>query len=151
MIGGADAAGTTAASLSDVKHIVILMQGNRSFDHYFGTLSGTRGFSDPNVLKNANGTPIFDQYGFQPGTGPSAAGYLQPFHLLNDPPANVDRLQPHRGRGGGAQRAHRHARRGHPLSAPDEQCDAGAGGRPGAAAGPVAQVAGGKRHSPAMP
>ena len=78
---------TANASLSDVRHIVILMQENRSFDHYFGTLSGTRGFSDPNVPKNANGTPIFDQYGFQPGTGPSAAGYIQPFHLLNDPPA----------------------------------------------------------------
>ena len=25
-------------SLSDIKHVVILMQENRSFDHYFGTL-----------------------------------------------------------------------------------------------------------------
>ncbi len=41
------AAATSGASLSDVKHIVILMQENRSFDHYFGTLSGVRGFSDP--------------------------------------------------------------------------------------------------------
>jgi phospholipase C len=79
-------AASGAASLSDVKHIVILMQENRSFDHYFGTLSGVAGFSDPGVAKNANGTPIFDQYGYQPGTGPSAAGYLQPFNLLNDPP-----------------------------------------------------------------
>jgi phospholipase C len=31
--------------------VVILMQENRSFDHYFGTLSGVRGFSDPGVLK----------------------------------------------------------------------------------------------------
>jgi phospholipase C len=44
------ASATANASLGDVKHIVILMQENRSFDHYFGTLSGTRGFSDPNVL-----------------------------------------------------------------------------------------------------
>jgi len=78
---------TGAASLSDVKHIVILMQENRSFDHYFGTISGVRGFSDPNVLLNANGTPIFEQYGYQPGTGPSSSGYLQPFNLLNDPPS----------------------------------------------------------------
>ena len=28
------------------------MQENRSFDHYFGTLSGVRGFSDPDVLTN---------------------------------------------------------------------------------------------------
>ena len=31
-------------SLKDVKHVVLLMQENRSFDHYFGTLSGARGF-----------------------------------------------------------------------------------------------------------
>ena len=80
------ASATGAASLSDIKHIVILMQENRSFDHYFGTISGVRGFSDPAVLKNANGTPIFDQYGYQPGTGPSATGYTQPFNLLNNPP-----------------------------------------------------------------
>jgi phospholipase C len=75
-----------AASLSDVEHIVILMQENRSFDHYFGTLSGVRGFSDPSVLANANGSPIFDQYGYQPGAGVDPSGYLQPFNLLNNPP-----------------------------------------------------------------
>ncbi len=81
------AAATGSASLSDVRHIVILMQENRSFDHYFGTLSGVRGFSDPNVLKNSNGSPVFDQYGYQPGTGVDASGYMQPFRLLNKPPA----------------------------------------------------------------
>jgi phospholipase C len=81
------ASATANASLSDVKHIVILMQENRSFDHYFGTLSGVRGFSDPKAAKNANGTPVFDQYGYQPGAGVDAAGYLQPFNLLNNPPA----------------------------------------------------------------
>ncbi|MDT9000734.1 phospholipase C, phosphocholine-specific [Paucibacter sp. APW11] len=34
-------------SLQDVEHIVILTQENRSFDHYFGTLPGVRGFGDP--------------------------------------------------------------------------------------------------------
>jgi len=87
LIDTMSAAATSGASLSDVKHIVILMQENRSFDHYFGTLSGVRGFSDPNAGKNANGTPIFGQYGFQPGTGVDAAGYMQPFNLLNNPPA----------------------------------------------------------------
>jgi phospholipase C len=81
------AAAAGNASLSDVKHIVILMQENRSFDHYFGTLSGTRGFSDPSAPRNANGTPVFDQYGYQPGAGPSPTGYLQPFRLRNNPPA----------------------------------------------------------------
>jgi phospholipase C len=81
------ASAASGASLGDVKHIVILMQENRSFDHYFGTLSGVRGFSDPAVPRNANGTPVFDQYGFQPGSGPSASGYLQPFNLRNHPPS----------------------------------------------------------------
>jgi phospholipase C len=33
-------------SIRDVEHVVILMQENRSFDHYFGTLRGVRGFGD---------------------------------------------------------------------------------------------------------
>jgi phospholipase C len=80
------AASTTNASLSDIKHVVILMQENRSFDHYFGTLSGVAGFSDPNVLANPAGGTVFDQYGFQPGTGVTSTGYMQPFNLLNNPP-----------------------------------------------------------------
>jgi phospholipase C len=77
------------ASLSDIKHVVILMQENRSFDHYFGTLSGVRGFSDPNVpTQTVNGQtyPVFDQFGYQPGTGVDASGFMQPFHLVSDPP-----------------------------------------------------------------
>ena len=83
------ASASGAASLSDVKHVVVLMQENRSFDSYFGTLSGVRGFSDPNVLtQNVGGAtyPVFNQFGFQPGTGASATGYIQPFHLISDPP-----------------------------------------------------------------
>ncbi len=34
-------------TLEDVEHVVILMQENRSFDHYFGAMAGVRGFSDP--------------------------------------------------------------------------------------------------------
>ena len=82
LIEAAATAQSAGASLSDVEHIVILMQENRSFDHYFGTLSGVRGFSDPAALPG-----VFDQYGFQPGTGVDATGYLQPFNLLIDPPA----------------------------------------------------------------
>lgn len=33
-------------TVMDVQHVVILMQENRSFDHYFGTLPGVRGFGD---------------------------------------------------------------------------------------------------------
>jgi phospholipase C len=80
------AAATSSASLGDIKHIVILTQENRSFDHYFGTLSGVRGFSDPDVLKNAKGGTVFDQYGYEPGVGVTASGYTQPFNLANKPP-----------------------------------------------------------------
>jgi phospholipase C len=33
-------------SLKDVEHVVIFFQENRSFDHYFGTRRGVRGFGD---------------------------------------------------------------------------------------------------------
>jgi phospholipase C len=36
-------------SLSDVEHVVIFFQENRSFDHYFGTRKGVRGFGEPQV------------------------------------------------------------------------------------------------------
>ncbi len=36
------------ADLSAVKHVIFLMQENRSFDHYFGTLGGVAGFADTN-------------------------------------------------------------------------------------------------------
>jgi phospholipase C len=83
------ASAASNASLNDIKHVVILMQENRSFDHYFGTLSGVRGFSDPAVPRQTVGGqsyPVFDQFGYRPGTGPDSTGFLQPFHLLSDPP-----------------------------------------------------------------
>ena len=81
LIDEAAAASPGAASLSDVQHVVILMQENRSFDHYFGTMSGVRGFADPHALRG-----VFGQSGYQPGRGPSLAGYLEPFRLYSDPP-----------------------------------------------------------------
>jgi phospholipase C len=89
LIDTALAASTSNASLSDIEHVVILMQENRSFDHYFGTLSGVRGFSDPTVpTQTVNGVtyPVFDQFGYRPGTGADPTGYIQPFRLLQNPP-----------------------------------------------------------------
>src|SRR5258708_816075 len=63
-------------SLSDIKHVVVLMQENRSFDHYFGTLAGVRGFDDVNALKLSNGQSVFHQ----PDTE-NPNGHLLPFHL----------------------------------------------------------------------
>ncbi|WP_020519676.1 phosphocholine-specific phospholipase C [Catelliglobosispora koreensis] len=49
-----------AGTIADVQHVVIFMQENRSFDHYFGTLRGVRGFGDPvpipNVFRQPQGT-----------------------------------------------------------------------------------------------
>lgn len=63
-------------SLRDIKHVVLLMQENRSFDHYFGTLAGVRGFADPDALKLSNGRSVF----YQPDSE-NPDGYVLPFHL----------------------------------------------------------------------
>ena len=39
-------ANNRTGTIRDVEHIVILMQENNSFDKYFGTMRGVRGFSD---------------------------------------------------------------------------------------------------------
>jgi phospholipase C len=79
-----------SGSLSDIEHVVLLMQENRSFDHYFGTMSGVRGFDDP--------SPAFQQRlpgghsvsrgnhprtpgPVPPGALPGADGFLNPFQL----------------------------------------------------------------------
>ncbi|WP_010508092.1 phosphocholine-specific phospholipase C [Komagataeibacter europaeus] len=33
--------------IEDIEHVIILMQENRAFDHYFGCMKGVRGYSDP--------------------------------------------------------------------------------------------------------
>ncbi|MEU4035057.1 phosphocholine-specific phospholipase C [Streptomyces collinus] len=47
-------------SVEDVEHIVVLMQENRSFDHYFGSLRGVRGFGDPRPVTQ-NGRSVWKQ------------------------------------------------------------------------------------------
>lgn len=41
-----------------INHFVILMQENRSFDHYFGTMSGVEGFPDTYTNPDADGAPV---------------------------------------------------------------------------------------------
>jgi phospholipase C len=48
-------------SLADVEHVVVLMQENRSFDHYFGTLRGVRGFGDPHPAVLPSGKSVWHQ------------------------------------------------------------------------------------------
>ena len=50
-----------SGTLNDVEHVVILMQENRSFDHYFGTLRGVRGFGDPRAIALPSGQPVWAQ------------------------------------------------------------------------------------------
>ena len=66
-------ANNRTGSLADVEHIVILMQENRAFDHYFGTLRGVRGYGDPRAVKLPNGDPVWKQ-------PTSSGGYVMPFH-----------------------------------------------------------------------
>jgi phospholipase C len=66
----------SAGSLGEIKHVVLLMQENRSFDHYFGTLAGVRGFNDPSAMKLHHGKSVFHQ-----PDAHSSDGYLLPFHL----------------------------------------------------------------------
>jgi phospholipase C len=63
--------------LSDIEHVVILIQENRSFDHYFGMLPGVRGFADPSAPRS-----IFEQTGY-PQAGYD--GVLMPFHPEGGP------------------------------------------------------------------
>jgi phospholipase C len=48
-------------SLKDVEHIVVLMQENRAFDHYFGVMRGVRGFGDPHPVTLPSGKPVWYQ------------------------------------------------------------------------------------------
>jgi phospholipase C len=78
----AAAFGMRHGSLSDVKHVVVHMQENRSFDHYFGTLAGVRGFGDTNVLQTGyNGQSVFYQPDPASVSGGNPDGYLLPWHL----------------------------------------------------------------------
>jgi phospholipase C len=60
------------AKLTDIEHVVILTQENRSFDHYFGSYRGVRGFSDQSA--------VFQQPD-PANTRSSPVGTLLPFHL----------------------------------------------------------------------
>jgi len=53
--------------IRDIKHVVILMQENRSFDHYFGSLQGVRGFGDRSTITLTGGDPVWQQPTTPPG------------------------------------------------------------------------------------
>jgi phospholipase C len=50
-----------SGTIDDIQHIVVLMQENRSFDHYFGTLRGVRGYGDRFPIPLASGKSVWYQ------------------------------------------------------------------------------------------
>ncbi|MEU8979484.1 phosphocholine-specific phospholipase C [Streptomyces sp. NPDC048309] len=50
-----------SGTIDDVEHIVVLMQENRSFDHYFGSLRGVRGFGDPRPATTSGNKSVWYQ------------------------------------------------------------------------------------------
>ncbi|MDE1177454.1 MAG: phospholipase C, phosphocholine-specific [Edaphobacter sp.] len=62
-------------TIKDVEHIVIHMQENRSFDHYFGVLNGVRGFGDPRAVRLPDNRPVWQQTSDE-----HVDGYVMPFH-----------------------------------------------------------------------
>jgi phospholipase C len=68
-------ANNATGTIMDVEHVVIFMQENRSFDHYFGTLNGVRGFGDPRPVRLPGGASVWQQ-----PSGEHPAGYVMPFH-----------------------------------------------------------------------
>ncbi|KAF2103100.1 putative non-hemolytic phospholipase C precursor [Rhizodiscina lignyota] len=69
-----------ADSLKSIKHVVIFMQENRAFDHYFGTMPGVRGFADPNVQVNPDGHNTFEQLVNSTLTNRTDVSYLTPWY-----------------------------------------------------------------------
>jgi phospholipase C len=68
-------ANNATGSIKDVEHVVIYMQENRSFDHYFGALRGVRGLGDPRPLRLPGGGSVWRQ-----PSGEHPDGYVMPFH-----------------------------------------------------------------------
>ncbi len=73
LVGCFSAGAQNTGTIRDVRHVVIFMQENRSFDHYYGFMKGVRGFDDRNALAFQNGSSDLYQ--------PTGNGYLLPFHF----------------------------------------------------------------------
>ncbi|SCU76138.1 Non-hemolytic phospholipase C [Cupriavidus necator] len=70
-------ANNATGTIRDVEHVVILMQENRSFDNYFGTLRGVRGFGDRFPIPLAGGLNVWQQT----YTNGSTTRTVLPYHL----------------------------------------------------------------------
>ncbi|HEX3753129.1 MAG TPA: phospholipase C, phosphocholine-specific [Streptosporangiaceae bacterium] len=63
--------------LRDIQHVVVVMQENRSFDHYFGSMCGVRGFGDRSAITLPGGNGVFQQ----PDTPAADANTQYPWRL----------------------------------------------------------------------
>jgi phospholipase C len=81
-------------TIRDVEHVVILMQENRGFDHYFGTMRGVRGFGDrfPIPVTSSDGAPrtVWQQLDRKAHGSPRL---VSPFHLDTDKQFALMRLE----------------------------------------------------------
>ena len=73
-------------TIKDLKHIVMLMQENRGFDHYFGTMKGVRGFGDRFPIPLQSGKPVWYQLNAKADGTPDPTALadgteIAPFHL----------------------------------------------------------------------
>ncbi|MCW2898732.1 MAG: phospholipase phosphocholine-specific [Streptosporangiaceae bacterium] len=50
-----------AGGLKAIKHVVFLMQENRAFDHYYGTMRGVRGYGDRTAITLRDGNSVLRQ------------------------------------------------------------------------------------------
>ena len=80
LVRAALAAPSGCGRLGDIEHVVILIQENRSFDHYLGSYRGVRGFADPAIprLRDGSGLSVLAQPGYPGGFD---GDHLYPFHL----------------------------------------------------------------------
>lgn len=72
-----------SGTVQDVAHVVILTQENRSFDHYFGTMRGVRGYGDrfaipAPALPGMPNRTVLAQPNEKDGAAPAL---IAPFHL----------------------------------------------------------------------
>jgi phospholipase C len=71
-------------TLKDVEHVVILMQENRGFDHYFGTMNGVRGFADrfPIPVAGDGARTVWRQAGRKGDISPFPLDTMADFNLM---------------------------------------------------------------------
>ncbi|MBW8812162.1 MAG: phospholipase C, phosphocholine-specific [Caulobacterales bacterium] len=67
-----------SGTIRDVAHVVILMQENRGFDHYFGAMAGVRGFADRFPIPLPDGRTVWTQ---ENGPGAGRPPRIAPFPL----------------------------------------------------------------------